>query len=449
MENLHTKWSLRSASLVAALLIAFGIGSYFLLEHQNKKALQANLHPTEDLNCFPIVEPTRKYGLVLDTFQITEGEIESGMFFGDLLQDHKLTYANIESIVQATKEEFDAGKLRVGKKYTILTSDTAQAADYFVYEPSVYEYIIIDLKEQVAEVVERPITTNQKTSAGIIESSLWNAMVGNGMSFELAARMEDALQWSLDFHHVQKGDQFKLVYDEKYIEGEAVGVGDLHMAYYKTGADEYHAIYFKSENEAHEGYYDLKGQPMKKGFLRAPVKYARISSSYNLRRFHPVLKRTRPHYGTDYAAPYGTPIYAVGDGVVSRSGRTRGNGNFVKIKHDDTYQTQYLHMQKFAEGMKVGKHVKQGEVIGYVGSTGLATGPHVCFRFWMDGKQVNHLNLKFPPAKPLPVEVMPEFETLRDTYLEEMEKVPFTTIATTKSEEEENDLEENSGQSIN
>lgn len=438
MENLHIKWSVRSASFVAAFLIAFGISSYFLLKHQKKEVLQASLNPTEELDCFPIIEPTRKYGLVLDTFQVTEGEIESGMFFGDLLQAHKLSYADIESIVQATKEQFDAGKLRVGKKYTILTADTTQAADYFIYEPNVYEYIRIDLKNQSAAVIERPITVEQKTSAGTIESSLWNAMVGNGMSFELAARMEDALQWSLDFHHVQKNDQFKLVYDERYIEGEAVGIGDLHSAYYKTGEDEYYAIYFKSENGEYEGYYDLKGHPMKKGFLRAPVKYARISSKYNLRRFHPVLKRTRPHFGTDYAAPYGTPIYAVGDGVVSRAGRTKGNGNFVKIKHDDTYQTQYLHMQKFAKGMKVGKHVKQGEVIGYVGSTGLATGPHVCFRFWMNGKQVNHLNLKFPPAKPLPEEVMPEFEQLRDAYLENMNTVSFPSLAISADLEETN-----------
>ncbi|MEM1328181.1 MAG: peptidoglycan DD-metalloendopeptidase family protein [Bacteroidota bacterium] len=437
MENLQDRWSIRSIAIAVVALMATSAAAYFIWQHQEKEVLQATLVPTETVDNFPIVEPTRKFGFVIDTFQVIEGEIESGMFFGDLLQDHKLSYADIEGIVQNTKEKFDAGKLRIGKKYTILTADTTQAADYFIYEPNVYEYIVIDLKNQSAKVEKRPVTIDQKASAGTIESSLWNAMVGNGMSFELAALMEDALQWSLDFHHVQKGDQFKLVYDEKYIEGEAVGIGDLHAAYYKTGDDEYHAIYFKSEDGEHEGYYDMKGQPMKKGFLRAPVKYARISSRYNLRRFHPVLKRTRPHFGTDYAAPYGTPIYAVGDGVVSRAGRTKGNGNFVKIKHDDTYQTQYLHMQKFAKGMAVGRHVKQGDVIGYVGSTGLATGPHVCFRFWMNGKQVNHLNLKFPPAKPLPEEILPEFETLRDQFMEQLSTVEFPEIEKVEEEEVE------------
>ncbi|MEM9886835.1 MAG: peptidoglycan DD-metalloendopeptidase family protein [Bacteroidota bacterium] len=428
MKNFFEKTNLYSLILVAVVLLSASIATYFLLQSNDKEHLQANLNLPETLDCFPITVPNMKYGFVLDTFHVTEGTIKSGTFFGDILNEHRLDYTTIDQIVQNTKDVFDVGKLRVDRKFMVLASDTTQAADYLIYEPSVYEYIVFDLKNKDARVEERPITTEERVSAGQIESSLWNAMIDNGMSFDLAARMEDALQWSLDFHHVQKGDQFKLVYDENYIEGESVGIGDLYAAYYKTGDDEYYAIYFESEQEDQKGFYDLKGQPMKKGFLRSPVKYARISSKYNLRRFHPILKRTRPHYGTDYAAPYGTPIYAVGDGVVSRSGYTKGNGNFVKIKHDDTYQTQYLHMQKFAKGMKVGKHVRQGEVIGYVGSTGLATGPHVCFRFWMNGKQVNHLALKFPPAKPLAEEYMPEFEKIRDRYLADLAKVDFPKI---------------------
>ncbi|MFK7933277.1 MAG: M23 family metallopeptidase [Saprospiraceae bacterium] len=164
---------------------------------------------------------------------------------------------------------------------------------------------------------------------------------------------------------------------------------------------------------------------MKSSFLKSPVKYSRISSRFNLRRFHPILKRTRPHYGTDYAAPYGTPILAVGSGVVSRKGYGKGNGRFIKIKHDDTHSTQYLHMQKFAQGIQVGTPVKQGDVIGYVGSTGLATGPHVCFRFWKNNKQVNHLNLKFPPTDSLKQEELPAFYQARDTYLQELAQLEY------------------------
>ncbi|MEL6717805.1 MAG: peptidoglycan DD-metalloendopeptidase family protein, partial [Bacteroidota bacterium] len=439
MKNFYQQTNLGSTLLIGCLLLCATLGTYFIVQSNEKEVLQANLLPAEEIGSFPIVQPTLKYGLVVDTFQVTEGKIESGMYFGDILQDHKMSYLDIEELVKNTEDIFDVSKLRIGKNYMVLASDTAQAADYFIYEPNVYEYIVFDLEKKTAKVEKRKVDVEEKASAGIIETSLWNAMVDNGMSFDLAARMEDALQWSLDFHHIQKADEFKLVYNENYIEGNAVGIGDLHAAYYKTGGDEYYAIYFESEDGKHEGYYDLKGHPMKKGFLRAPLKYARISSRYNLRRFHPVLKRTRPHYGTDYAAPYGTPIYAVGDGVVERANYTKGNGRFVKIRHNDTYQTQYLHMQKFAKGMKVGKHVKQGEVIGYVGSTGLATGPHVCFRFWKNGKQVNHLNLKFPPAKPLPEEYMPQFEELRNQYLAEFDKVIVPELL---EDMEENEVEE-------
>jgi murein DD-endopeptidase MepM/ murein hydrolase activator NlpD len=232
--------------------------------------------------------------------------------------------------------------------------------------------------------------------------------------------MEDALQWSVDFHHLQKGDKFKLVYEQNMIEGQDVGVEQVYAAYYKNLDNEHFAVYYEHPDVNKKGYYDLEGRPMNKGFLKAPVKYSRISSGYNPNRFHPILKRRKPHYGTDYAAPYGTPIYAVGNGVVTKASRTRGNGNFVKIKHNDTYQTQYLHMQKFAKGITPGAQVKQGQVIGYVGSTGLATGPHVCFRFWKNGKQVNHLKLNFPPPKSLPVEDLPGFYEIRDDYLAQL-----------------------------
>ena len=214
-----------------------------------------------------------------------------------------------------------------------------------------------------------------------------------------------------------------MIYEDKSIDGKSVGVGKVHAAYYKNLDNEYYAYYF--ENSKHNGYFDEKGRTMKKAFLKSPVKYSRISSKFNRRRFHPILRRVRAHLGTDYAAPYGTPIYAVADGVITKASRTRGNGNYVKIRHDETYQTQYLHMQKFAKGTRPGAHVKQGQVIGYVGSTGLATGPHVCFRFWKNGRQVNHLRLNLPPPDPMPEEDLPAFFELRDSMKIELDKIPF------------------------
>ncbi len=347
-----------------------------------------------ELSSFPVVIPTIQYGFAIDTFQVQSGEIKNGEVLGDLLMNYKLDYPAVDQLVKNAKEVFDVRKIRPGRTYTILSKDTTQVADYFIYEPSVYEYVVFHLQDDYkVERHERPVTTEVATAEGVVESSLWKAMTDNGLSYELTDKMEDALQWSVDFHHLQKGDEFKLVYTKKIIEGEMVGVGMVEAAYYKTGDAEFHAIYFDNKKDA--GYYDLKGRPMNSGFLKAPVKYSRISSYYNPNRLHPILKYRRPHYGTDYAAPYGTPILAVGNGVVTKASYTSGNGNFVKIRHDDVFETQYLHMQKFASGISPGTQVKQGQVIGYVGSTGLATGPHVCFRFWKNGKQVNHLKLNF------------------------------------------------------
>ncbi len=376
-----------------------------------------------ELGAFPILLPTLRYGFAIDTFQLVqESEIQPNQFLADLLSAYRVDYPTIEKLVRNAKPVFDVRQLRVGKPFLILGRDSTTAPDYFIYEPSVFEYFVFHLKDSLyAERIERPIDKAVKTYGGRIESSLWEALAHDGIGYELALKLEDALQWSVDFHHVLRGDEFKIVYEEQSIEGKPVGVSRVMAAWYKNLGTEHYAIWF--EHPEYEGFYDEEGRPMDKGFLRAPVKYSRISSRYNPRRFHPILKRVRPHLGTDYAAPYGTPILAVGDGVVLKAGYTRGNGNYVKIKHNDTYQTQYLHMQKFAKGIRPGVHVKQGQVIGYVGSTGLATGPHVCFRFWKNGRQVNHLRLTFPPPKPLPEEILPEFFKVRDAYLAQLEAI--------------------------
>ncbi|MCI4647366.1 peptidoglycan DD-metalloendopeptidase family protein [Phaeodactylibacter sp.] len=416
------KRTIHISALSVAVLLAGTAIFYAATQLNSKKGLRASLSSAEapvELSAFPTIVPTMKYGFAIDTLQLQENTIQSGQFLADILLGQQLDYPSIEKLVANMEDVFDVRHLRVGKPYTILSKPGTEQPLYMVYEPNDYEYVVFELSgDYKVERKERIVETQQGSVAGKLESSLWNAIVGQGLSYELAAKMEGALQWSIDFHHLQKNDEFKLVFDREFIDGEEVGIGAVHAAYYKTGENEYHAIYYKSEDEAHEGYYDLEGRPMKRGFLKSPVKYSRISSYYNLNRFHPILKRRRPHYGTDYAAPYGTPIYAVGDGVVTRASYTKGNGNFVKIKHDKTYETQYLHMQKFAKGISVGTHVKQGQVIGYVGSTGLATGPHVCFRFWKDGKQVNHLNMKFPPAKPLPDSELSQFGLQRDRYME-------------------------------
>ena len=427
------------------LLLSVIVASGFILAHytnfsQTVSSSISSRPAVVNLSAFAVKVPTLKYGFAVDTFQVVQKEIKSGQNLGDILTTYNIGFQDIEKLVANSKDVFDVRQLRAGKAYTIFSKDTLQGADYFIYEPSVYEYYVFDLKDKLkATKYERPVDSKIRAAAGSIESSLWNAMIDNGLSYEVTSKMEAALQWSIDFHHIQKEDEFRLIFDQNYIEGEKVGVGQLYLANYKRQDKEFYSIWYENAEGTIKGFYDLEGRTMKSKFLKSPVKYSRISSYYNLNRFHPILKRRRPHYGTDYAAPYGTPIYAVGNGTITKASYTKGNGRFVKIKHDKVYETQYLHMQKFAPGIKPGVFVTQGQVIGYVGSTGLATGPHVCFRFWKNGKQVNHLRLNFPQAKPLPDDELPKFMELRDQYLKMIEGIEPVKV---KKEAIEEDLPE-------
>ncbi|MCB0520538.1 MAG: peptidoglycan DD-metalloendopeptidase family protein [Lewinellaceae bacterium] len=407
------------ASIGAALGL---LATLFYPSNEQNLYVGATMMPAEELEeeqigSFPITVPTYQYGLVADTFQVNEGSIQRNQTLGSLLAANFVDYPSIERVIANCKDKFDISRdFKSGKGFTMFNDQTDGRPSYLVLEPNVYEYVVFHLRGACeVEVVKRPVDSVQTTAKGKIVSSLWEALTRQGVSFEAAAKMEDALQWSVDFSHTQEGDEFKLIYDQHFIEDKAIGSGDLHAAYYKRDGKEYFSFWF--DNGVYKGYYDIDGRPAKKGFLKSPVKFTRISSNYNLKRFHPILKSIRPHLGTDYAAPYGTPIYAIGDGTIEEAAFTRGNGRYVKIKHDKVYQTQYLHMSKFRKGIRRGVHVNQGDVIGYVGSSGLATGPHVCFRFWKNGKQVNHLKEKLPQAKQLPAEALQEFYILRDKYL--------------------------------
>ncbi len=389
---------------------------------------------------FPIAVPDLKYGFALDTFHVVKDTIREGEFLAELLLPHKVDYQKIDQLARNVKDTFAVTKLRANKEYIILSRDTAEGADYFIYEPNVYSYVIYDVKDSLdAKVMYHPISTTVKEAAGSIESSLWLTMQSYGFPTDLIDKMEGVLQWSLDFYHIQNGDKFKLIYEENTIDGKYAGIGKVLGAYFKNYDNEYYGIYY--ENGKIKGYYDEAGRPMKSPFLKSPIKYSyRISSSFNLRRFHPVLKRRRPHLGTDYAAARGTPIIAVANGVVTKRGYGKGNGNYIKIKHDKTYATQYLHMSKFAKGVTKGVQVKQGQTIGYVGSTGLATGPHVCFRFWKNGRQVNHRRLKLPNPEPMPEKEKPLYEPIRNEMVNQLNAIGYPPVI--KEEEEEKGIEE-------
>jgi len=362
----------------------------------------------KNLGSLPVVIPTLKYGFAIDTFSMEEKIIKNGDVIGNILNNNGVGSQIVHEIMDENQHVFKPSNFRVGEKYTLFKSMDKKHLEYLVYEPNVYHYYVFNFIDSLnIKKVERPVVKKIKSTSGTIESSIWNAMAQQGSSPELIAKLEDALQWSIDFYHLQKGEKFKIVYESHNIDGKEIGAGLVLAAKYEMEKNTINAIYYSKP--AYKGYYDLEGRPLNKGFLRSPLRFSRISSYFNTSRLHPILRRVRPHFGTDYAAPHGTPIMSVGNGVVLEARYSGGNGNYVKIKHDKLHTTQYLHMSRIGPGIRSGAQVQQGQTIGYVGSTGLATGPHVCFRFWKNGQQVNHLRLSFPPPEPLPKEEIPSF----------------------------------------
>lgn len=408
---------------VAAVGLALvGLAAYTATSDSGQEMATALADAGAELGALPVPSPSVKYGFITDDYEMQADEIKNGEFLSNLLTKFNVPYTDIDKLVKKSEPVFDVRKMRSGNAYMMLSDKQSKKPLYFIYEPSPYDYVVYDLRDTMSvRMVQREVTTETVAASGVVTSSLWDAITDNNMSYEVAAKMEQALAWSVDFHHIQKNDRFKLIYDQNFVEGKPVGVGQLQAVYFQQGGQDYYAFHFKTDD--FEGFYDEEGRPAKKAFLKAPVEYARISSGYNLRRFHPILRRVKAHLGTDYAAPYGTPIIAVADGTVTESRYGGGNGNFVKLRHDKVYETQYLHMSKRA--VQVGQKVRQGQVIGYVGSTGLATGPHVCYRFWKDGKQVNPLNEKLPRPEPLPIHELARFNGLRDSLTEVLAQTPF------------------------
>ena len=393
------------------------IGAFMLIAPQMQNLWMSN--DFSELGHFEVRKPNIKYGMNLDHFDLEEREVQPNEFFSKILFQCYDSGRDVQLMLDNTDRIFDVRKLRAGKPYLLLKSKTCGQSEYLVYEESAYSYIKYDINGYCAERVLKPVERRMEVVEGHIAagSSLYKSMIDAGIAAyqSLTNKMEKALAWTVDFHHLQPEDSYKVYYEKIYVDGVELDAGEVKAAYFKHRGKDFYA--FRYQHEKYDGYYDEKGHSAKRAFLKAPVAFSRISSRYNLRRFHPILKHVRPHFGTDYAAPAGTPIMAVGDGVVEIAGYNSGNGNYVKIRHDKTYQTQYLHMQKFAAGIKAGTYVRQGDVIGYVGSTGLATGPHVCFRFWKNGKQVDHLTENLPVTEPMPESELPRYFIHRDSLM--------------------------------
>ncbi len=365
------------------------------------------------------------YGLNLDSFIVREGKIKKNQVASEILLLNHIPWPEIDRLVKKARDVYDLRKLRSGKNYTVLCAkDSTEKAQFFIYEASSIDYVIYDLRDTMKVTVEqKEVVEKRREVAGIINSSLYQTLVDIDCSPALAMELSEIYAWSIDFYRIQKGDKFKVVFNEKWVEDTKVGVGSIECALFEHFGENFYAFPFEQNNVL--DYFDENAKSLRKAFLKSPLKFGRISSSFTMRRYHPVQKRWKAHLGTDYAAPRGTPILAVGDGKVIASKYSKFNGNYVKIKHNSTYTTQYLHMSKFASGIRSGKYVRQGDVIGYVGSTGLATGPHVCFRFWKNGKQVNHRKQKLPASLPVKKALIPKFEVIKDSLKQQIDAIPY------------------------
>ncbi len=357
---------------------------------------------TELLTDTVVYLPTLKYGINVDTLGVFTSSIKKNQFLADILLPYNISYSQIDYIARHSVDSFDVRKFRAGNDYTIIYhTDSVPIADYFIYENNPIEYTVFDIRDSLAVYRgAHPTDTVVDYCHGTIESSLWNAMIEADADPLLAVELSEIYAWTIDFFGIQRGDKFSVLYEKVYKEDEYIGLGKVITAEINHMNNPFKCYQFIQGDDT--DYYDEEGGSMRRTFLKAPLRYSRVSSGFSYARKHPVLKIVRPHLGIDYAAAEGTPVYTIGDGVVVAKGyQKNGGGNYIKIKHNGTYTTVYMHLKSFAKGMKNGLRVKQGQLIGYVGRTGLATGPHLDFRVFRNGHAMNPNNLKAPPAKPV------------------------------------------------
>jgi len=373
------------------------------------------------------VEPVIvEFGFKFNDFDVVQDTIVSGDTFGSILEKQNIGEKKVHEIVEQVKDTFNVRNIRIGKPYTMLRSkDKTKKLQVFVYQPDRTTYYVVDLRDTIVKAYKkiRPVTFKRRTIASALDGSLSETLEKQNVQASLATEISKIYAWSIDFFKLQKGDRFAITFTERFINDTVYdGVEELDAAFFEYKGKIIYAFPFKQDTSSTKtDYYDEEGKVLKNMFLKAPLKFINITSRYNGNRFHPVQHVWKAHKGTDYAAPTGTPIMTTASGVVENTGYTAGNGNFVKVRHNSTYETQYLHMSKIL--VRRGQRVSQGDVIGKVGSTGLATGPHVCYRFWVNGSQVDALKLKLPNSEPMNAKYKPRFITEMAPLKRELDSV--------------------------
>ena len=363
-----------------------------------------------------VVEDPRhiEYGVDVTDLDEVKGRVANGQIITSLLRNLGADQKAITQAAFIPDSVFDVRCMKAGNSYSAYyTQDSVPQLVYLVYQHSVTDFIVFHFEDSLhVEQFVKPTNVKTRTGEFVVETSLWNAIVDANMNMTLALQLSDIYAWTVDFFGLQKGDGFKVYYDELFVDTVSIGISKIHAASYKRGDNkELVAVFY--ENDEVSGYWDLEGNNMKKAFLKAPLSFSRISSKFSYARKHPVYKTVRPHTGVDYAAPMGTPVMAIGDGVVTFKGYKGGGGHTVKIRHNSTYESAYLHLSKYGKGIATGARVTQGQVIGYVGSSGTSTGAHLDFRIWKNGTPIDPLKMESPPTEPIPSNARAEFDSVK------------------------------------
>jgi murein DD-endopeptidase MepM/ murein hydrolase activator NlpD len=357
--------------------------------------------PKQEIPAPPPPEPIIEYGMVVDSLIRQDSVVKRNETLADILTAYNVPYPKIVEIASVPVEIFDERYLKPGDKYVLYqANDSAKTPAYFVYEKNAIDYVVFGLKDSMdVRPEKKEVIVKKRFFDGLIQSSLYETFIQDSISPMLALKMANVFAWQIDFFRIQKGDHFKVYYEELYVEDKLVEIGEVKAAYFNHLGEPFYAFEYLIDDI--QTYFDEEGNSLEKEFLKAPIKFSRISSGYSNSRFHPILRRYRPHRAIDYAAPRGTPVLAVADGVIIKKQYSRGAGYYLKVRHNSTYTSGYLHLMKYAKGIAPGVKVRQGQTIAYVGSTGLSTGPHLDFRFWKNGSLVNYRKLEFPPAHPI------------------------------------------------
>ncbi len=372
-----------------------------------------------------VKEPNMLFGINADDYDVEQKKVERGDSWGKILNNYGIGTRKITRLDELTKDICPLRTIRANKKYTTFTRKDSQDTtivhlDHLVYEKDVINYVVFSFVGDSVAVREgqRDVKIRRQKNTAVIKNSLWGAIMDEKLPYALASELEDIYQWTVDFFGIQVGDSFTVIYDEKFVDTLSVGIGQVWGAKFTHRGKDIYAIPFEQNGKVQ--YWEQDGGSLRKQLLKAPLKFTRISSGYSNARLHPILRVYKPHHGIDYAAPTGTPVRAVADGTVIQKGYRGAAGHMVKIKHPGNLVSGYLHLSKYASGIGVGTRVSQGQVIGYVGSTGRSTGPHLDFRIWKGGKPINPLSIPQKPAEPISNSNREKFERVRTRIMQEL-----------------------------